>query len=436
MDDVYSRAGNAADPPYLSPDYMGTRTRSPKRPLIIIPQTLSEITGPVYGHSDVKPEEADLTIQHAGEPLGERIIVKGRVLDEDGRPVPNTLVEIWQCNAAGRYIHAVDQHPAPLDPNFTGAGRCVTDADGNYQFITIKPGAYPWRNHHNAWRPAHIHFSLFGPVVPDAAGDADVLPRRSAVPVRPDLQLGARRQGARAPDLPASTWRRPSPNGRSATMFDIVLRGRNATPGGSRPCLSARPRRPSAPTCTSASRRRLRRARDLQRDGGRRRHARHPHPHRGPRARRRGQRRARRADRDLAGRPPGPLRPSGRRPAARLQLVPRLRPLRRPTRTAALPSPPSSRAPCPAPAARTQAPHINVGVFARGLLKRLFTRIYFAGEPANAADPILALVPRRPPRHAASPSPTRPSPASAASTSACRAPTRRCSSTREAAAVD
>jgi protocatechuate 3,4-dioxygenase, beta subunit len=163
MSDVYSRAGDAADPPSLSPDYRSTVVRSPSRPLITIPQTLSEITGPVYGHSDVKPEEADLTKQHAGEPLGERIIVKGRLLDEAGRPIPHSLVEIWQCNAAGRYIHKVDQHPAPLDPNFTGAGRCVTDEAGNYQFITIKPGAYPWGNHHNAWRPAHIHFSLLGP---------------------------------------------------------------------------------------------------------------------------------------------------------------------------------------------------------------------------------------------------------------------------------
>ena len=163
MSDVYSRAGDAADPPSRYPDYRSTVVRSPSRPLITIPQTLSEITGPVYGHSDVKPEEADLTTQHAGEPLGERIIVKGRLLDEAGRPIPHSLVEIWQCNAAGRYIHAVDQHPAPLDPNFTGAGRCVTDANGNYQFITIKPGAYPWGNHHNAWRPAHIHFSLLGP---------------------------------------------------------------------------------------------------------------------------------------------------------------------------------------------------------------------------------------------------------------------------------
>jgi protocatechuate 3,4-dioxygenase beta subunit len=163
MDDVYSRAGDAADPAYLSPEYKSTVPRSPRKPLIAIPQTLSEITGPVYGHSDVKAQEADLTTQHAGEPLGERIIVKGRVLDEGGRPVPNSLIEIWQCNAGGRYIHAVDQHPAPIDPNFTGAGRVVTDANGAYQYVTIKPGAYPWRNHHNAWRPAHIHLSLFGP---------------------------------------------------------------------------------------------------------------------------------------------------------------------------------------------------------------------------------------------------------------------------------
>ena len=162
MDDIYPRAGKAADPPYLVPDYMGTRTRAPGKPLIVIPQTLSEITGPVYGHSDVAPEEADLTTQHAGEPMGERIIVRGRVLDEGGRPVPNTLVEIWQCNAAGRYRHVVDQHPAPLDPNFTGVGRCITDEEGRFRFITIQPGAYPWGNHPNAWRPAHIHFSVFG----------------------------------------------------------------------------------------------------------------------------------------------------------------------------------------------------------------------------------------------------------------------------------
>src|SRR5918993_558908 len=152
-----------ANPPYLYPDYRSTVKRAPARQLVVIPHTLSELTGPVYGHESLGEHDGDLTRQHTGEPLGERIIVTGRVVDEDGRPVPDTLVEIWQANAAGRYVHVVDQHPAPLDPNFTGAGRTVTDAEGRYQFLTVKPGAYPWGNHDNAWRPAHIHFSLFGP---------------------------------------------------------------------------------------------------------------------------------------------------------------------------------------------------------------------------------------------------------------------------------
>jgi protocatechuate 3,4-dioxygenase beta subunit len=151
-----------ADPPYDYPDYVGTRLRAPKRPLLLLPQTLSETTGPVFGESSVEPLDADLTRQHDGEPLGERIIVTGRVLDRDGRPVRNSLIEIWQANAAGRYVHEVDQHPAPLDPNFTGAGRCLTDGEGRYRFVSVKPGAYPWRNHPNAWRPAHIHLSIFG----------------------------------------------------------------------------------------------------------------------------------------------------------------------------------------------------------------------------------------------------------------------------------
>lgn len=121
-----------------------------------------ELVAPVFGHSDVDLLEADLTIQDRGDPIGERMVVTGRILDGDGRPVRHQLVEIWQANAAGRYIHKRDQHPAPLDPHFTGVGRCLTDDDGAYRFTTIKPGPYPWRNHHNAWRPAHIHFSLFG----------------------------------------------------------------------------------------------------------------------------------------------------------------------------------------------------------------------------------------------------------------------------------
>ena len=150
------------DPPYDHPDYVGTRLRHPKQPLVLLPHTLSERTAPAYGDLAFGELDNDLTRQHAGEPLGERISVSGRLLGSDGRPVTGQLVEIWQANAAGRYRHAVDTHPAPLDPNFSGAGRCLTGADGGYRFTTVKPGAYPWQNHPNAWRPAHIHFSLFG----------------------------------------------------------------------------------------------------------------------------------------------------------------------------------------------------------------------------------------------------------------------------------
>ncbi len=159
----YRRDDAEVDPPYLHHDYVATRTRAPKRPLTILPHTLSEVTGPLFGHEDVGEFDHDLTRQHDGEPIGERIILHGQVLDGDGRPVRNTLVEIWQANAAGRYRHEVDRHPAPVDPHFSGAGRCLTDDDGRYRFITVKPGAYPWGNHPNAWRAAHVHFSLFGP---------------------------------------------------------------------------------------------------------------------------------------------------------------------------------------------------------------------------------------------------------------------------------
>jgi protocatechuate 3,4-dioxygenase beta subunit len=144
------------------PGYRSTRLRSPARPLVTLREELHDLAGPVFGDDDVEESDGDLTKQHGGEPLGERIIVTGRVLDEDGRPIRSALVEVWQANAAGRYRHEVDQHPAPLDPNFSGAGRCLTDAEGRYRFVSVKPGAYPWGNHENAWRPAHIHFSVFG----------------------------------------------------------------------------------------------------------------------------------------------------------------------------------------------------------------------------------------------------------------------------------
>jgi protocatechuate 3,4-dioxygenase beta subunit len=149
--------------PYLDFDpYRSSMLRHPtKNPKLVDPESI-ELVSPAFGHLDVGEIESDLTLQHRGEPMGQRILVNGRVLDGHGQPVRNQLVEIWQANAGGRYIHQRDQHPAPLDPNFTGAGRCLTDDEGRYHFTTIKPGAYPWRNHLNAWRPAHIHFSLFG----------------------------------------------------------------------------------------------------------------------------------------------------------------------------------------------------------------------------------------------------------------------------------
>jgi protocatechuate 3,4-dioxygenase beta subunit len=158
---VYQRPAGV-HPPLNFPDYRSTALRAPRRPLTLMPQRLTEITGPLLGEDRVTAADADLTWGPGGEAQGQRIIVTGRVLDSAGRAVPNTLIEVWQANAAGRYAHAVDNHPAPLDPNFTGVGRCLTDADGGYRFVTIKPGAYPWQNHPNAWRPAHIHFSLLG----------------------------------------------------------------------------------------------------------------------------------------------------------------------------------------------------------------------------------------------------------------------------------
>jgi protocatechuate 3,4-dioxygenase, beta subunit len=156
------RRDDDSHPPLDSPEYRSTRLRHPLRAPVPLTQTLTELTGPLLGEGRLGPLDHDLTRQHDGEPLGERIVVHGRVLESDGRPVPDTLVEVWQCNSAGRYRHDSDRHPAPLDPNFTGLGRCLTGADGSFRFVTIRPGAYPWGNHANAWRPAHIHFSLFG----------------------------------------------------------------------------------------------------------------------------------------------------------------------------------------------------------------------------------------------------------------------------------
>ena len=154
--------GEGSQPRVDYPPYRSSRLRSPRHPLHLVDPDGAELAAPCFGTSGVRPAEADLTAGQDGDALGERIVVTGRITDADGRPVRDQLVEIWQANSAGRYAHAADQHPAPLDPNFSGAGRCLTGPDGSYRFLTIKPGPYPWRNHRNAWRPAHIHFSLFG----------------------------------------------------------------------------------------------------------------------------------------------------------------------------------------------------------------------------------------------------------------------------------
>jgi protocatechuate 3,4-dioxygenase, beta subunit len=226
---TYRRPATGVHPPHTTDDYKSSRARHPKEPLVIIPQTLSELTGPAYPYGHLGALDSDLTTQHTGDPIGQRITLQGRVLDEDGRPVPQTLVEIWQANGAGRYTHAKDTNRAPLDPNFSGAGRTLTDADGRWRFVTIMPGAYPWPNHHNAWRPRHVHFSLFGPnfltrlitqmyfpgdplhaldpvlnSVPDPRGRERLICRFDINLTEPDWALGF--------------W------------WDIVLRGRDATP--------------------------------------------------------------------------------------------------------------------------------------------------------------------------------------------------------------
>jgi protocatechuate 3,4-dioxygenase beta subunit len=218
------------EPPYLFPDYRATKLRAPGHQLVRLPREWFHLArGPAFGRIPARPEDADLTRQHAGQPLGERIVITGRVTDSDGRPVRKTLVEVWQANAAGRYLDPIDDHPAPLDPNFTGAGRCLTDGEGVYRFVTIKPGAYPWRNHENAWRPAHVHFSLFGPALSSRLVTQMYFPGDPLIPHDPILnsipgERGRRRLVARL-DLGTTM-----PEWALGYRWDIALRGRDATP--------------------------------------------------------------------------------------------------------------------------------------------------------------------------------------------------------------
>jgi protocatechuate 3,4-dioxygenase beta subunit len=218
----------AVDPPYLYPGYTSTVLRAPSLPLVQVPEDFHHAPGPAFGSVPVGELDHDLTRQHAGEPLGERIIVTGRVLDSDGQPIPNTLVEVWQANAAGRYVDPVDQHPAPLDPNFTGAGRCRTDGEGRYRFVTVRPGAYPWKNHHNAWRPAHIHFSVFGPELGSRLVTQMYFPGDPLMAHDPILQSvpeAARKRLVAGFDFDAT-----EPEWALGYRWDIVVRGTRATP--------------------------------------------------------------------------------------------------------------------------------------------------------------------------------------------------------------
>jgi protocatechuate 3,4-dioxygenase beta subunit len=226
---AYRRDDAESDPPLLYPDYRSSTLRAPKRPLIVLPHTLAEVTGPAFGHESVGELDHDLTRQHDGEPLGERIIVHGRVTDGDGRPVRDSLIELWQANAAGRYRHAVDRHPAPIDPNFSGAGRCLTDGDGNYRFVTVKPGAYPWGNHPNAWRPAHIHLSLFGPAFATRLVTQMYFPGDPLFFQDPIFN-SVRDPAARERLVCAFDLATTVPEWALAYRFDVVLRGREATP--------------------------------------------------------------------------------------------------------------------------------------------------------------------------------------------------------------
>jgi protocatechuate 3,4-dioxygenase, beta subunit len=217
------RPGNHPEPDFAG--YRSAALRHPARPLVLLPQRLTEITGPLIGDDLISMQDADLTARHAGEPQGQRIIVLGQVRDSGGRPVPDSLIEIWQANAAGRYRHAREHHPAPLDPNFDGIGRVITDSGGRYRFITIAPGAYPWGNHHNAWRPAHIHLSLFGRAFTQRLVTQMYFPGDPLLPHDP-IYNSVPDATARARMVAAFSLEDTQPEWALAYRFDIVLRGR------------------------------------------------------------------------------------------------------------------------------------------------------------------------------------------------------------------
>lgn len=225
----YRRPPAGTHPPSDAPAYRATALRHPREPLVRLTPRRTELTAPVYGHGAVGALDHDLTRQHDGAPIGHRIVVEGRVLDGDGRPVPHALIEVWQANAAGRYRHVVDTWNAPIDPNFTGAGRTLTGPDGRYRFLTIQPGPYPWKNHHNAWRPAHIHFSLFGPAFATRLVTQMYFPGDPLLALDPIFNAvpdeRARQRLISSFDLSLT-----EPDFAVGYRFDLVLRGRDETP--------------------------------------------------------------------------------------------------------------------------------------------------------------------------------------------------------------
>lgn len=226
---VVEQAIPGTQPDYLFPPYASTVARSPRMPLVLLPKTRTESSGPMFGQGLIREHDNDLTAQHGEDPIGERIVVHGRVLDEDGKPVRGALVEVWQANAAGRYRHKVDTYDAPLDPNFSGGGRMLTDDQGYYWFKTIKPGPYPWGNHHNAWRPSHIHFSLFGSGILSRLVTQMYFPGDPLQPLDPIFNsicdAAARQRLVSRLDMDRS-----ESNYLLAYAWDIVLRGRSDTP--------------------------------------------------------------------------------------------------------------------------------------------------------------------------------------------------------------
>jgi len=225
----YRKPAPGTQPEYLHPPYASSVKRAPTQPLVTLPGTLSEITGPTFPKKIVAPNAFDLTRQHKGEPIGERIVVSGRVTDANGRPIRDSLVEIWQANAAGRYLHKWDQHDAPLDPNFAGVGQTFTDEDGHYRFVTIRPGAYPWRNHPNAWRPQHIHFSLFGPAFATRLVTQMYFPGDPLLAFDPIFHSVVD-EAARNSLIAKFDWATTIADIALGFRFDIILCGRNATP--------------------------------------------------------------------------------------------------------------------------------------------------------------------------------------------------------------